>query len=173
MDYSATSVEDPGASAWGSSPAASPQHARQSSFGQSDVPPSPTPYTPTRDTSYSQDETMGGNSIYNRPESRAAESATESEDLRPDTAESVAIDPQSAFAGHQQQQQAAQQPQRYHQTAQRQPQPQQQQSSQYKLQAKITGLERTGRKDPILRFDVHVSRVLSLLQSSGNHAKDL
>lgn len=29
---------------------------------------------------------------------------------------------------------------------------------QYKLQAKITGLERTGRKDPILRFDVHVSR---------------
>lgn len=27
---------------------------------------------------------------------------------------------------------------------------------QYKLQAKISGLERTGRKDPILRFDVHV-----------------
>jgi len=29
---------------------------------------------------------------------------------------------------------------------------------QYKLEAKITGLERTGRKDPILRFDVHVSQ---------------
>ena len=28
-----------------------------------------------------------------------------------------------------------------------------------KLQAKITGLERTGRKDPILRFDVHVGCV--------------
>lgn len=28
---------------------------------------------------------------------------------------------------------------------------------QYKLQAKITALERTGRKDPVLRFDVHVS----------------
>jgi hypothetical protein len=27
---------------------------------------------------------------------------------------------------------------------------------QYKLQAKITALERTGKKDPILRFDVHV-----------------
>lgn len=27
---------------------------------------------------------------------------------------------------------------------------------QYRLQAKVTGLERTGRKDPILRFDVHV-----------------
>jgi hypothetical protein len=33
---------------------------------------------------------------------------------------------------------------------------QQPQAPQYKLQAKITGLERTGRKDPILRFDVHV-----------------
>ena len=28
----------------------------------------------------------------------------------------------------------------------------------YKLQAKVTGLERTGRKDPILRFDVYVRR---------------
>ncbi|KAI0489909.1 hypothetical protein F4859DRAFT_462862 [Xylaria cf. heliscus] len=28
---------------------------------------------------------------------------------------------------------------------------------QYKLQAKITGLERTGKKDPILRFDVHTN----------------
>lgn len=27
----------------------------------------------------------------------------------------------------------------------------------HKLQAKVTGLERPGRKDPILRFDVHVS----------------
>jgi hypothetical protein len=27
----------------------------------------------------------------------------------------------------------------------------------YKLQAKITALERTGRKDPVLRFDVYVS----------------
>ncbi|OJD23479.1 hypothetical protein ACJ73_05165 [Blastomyces percursus] len=27
----------------------------------------------------------------------------------------------------------------------------------YKLQAKITGLERTGKKDPILRFDVHTN----------------
>lgn len=26
----------------------------------------------------------------------------------------------------------------------------------YKIQAKVTGLERTGKKDPILRFDVHV-----------------
>ena len=45
-------------------------------------------------------------------------------------------------------------PNRYHgnnRSAQRQNLPQ------YRLQAKIAGLERTGRKDPILRFDVHVS----------------
>ena len=31
----------------------------------------------------------------------------------------------------------------------------------YKLHAKITALERTGRKDPILRFDVHVREDLA------------
>lgn len=160
MDYSASSVEDPaGASPWGSSPVASPQHARTNSYGTTEIPPSPTPYTPTRNTSYSQEDSIGGGSMYSRPESSAGESTTEGEEQqRPDTAESVAIDPQSALAGHQQQQQAAAQPQRYHQNvrAQQQPQQAQQQASQYKLQAKITGLERTGRKDPILRFDVHV-----------------
>lgn len=28
----------------------------------------------------------------------------------------------------------------------------------YKIQGKITGLERTGKKDPVLRFDIHVGR---------------
>lgn len=43
---------------------------------------------------------------------------------------------------------------RYHNV---QPPPQQRQHMpQYKLQAKITGLERSDKKDPILRFDVHV-----------------
>jgi hypothetical protein len=43
-----------------------------------------------------------------------------------------------------------QQPQRYHGTRPQRQQPQ------YKLQAKVTSLERTGKKDPILRFDVYV-----------------
>ena len=46
-------------------------------------------------------------------------------------------------------------PNRYHGGAARQPQ--RQNLPQYKLQAKITSLERTGRKDPVLKFDVHVS----------------
>ena len=52
----------------------------------------------------------------------------------------------------------AQQPQQQQgQPGQQQQQQQQQRSPQYKLQAKVTGLERTGRKDSILRFDVYVS----------------
>lgn len=43
---------------------------------------------------------------------------------------------------------------RYHSV--QQPPQQRQHMPQYKLQAKLTGLERTGKKDPILRFDVHV-----------------
>lgn len=46
-------------------------------------------------------------------------------------------------------------PNRYHGATARQPQ--RQNLPQYKLQAKITSLERTGRKDPVLKFDVHVS----------------
>lgn len=45
-------------------------------------------------------------------------------------------------------------PSRYH-VANRPPQ--KQTLPQYRLHAKITALERTGRKDPVLRFDVHVS----------------
>ena len=37
------------------------------------------------------------------------------------------------------------------------PPQQRQHVPQYKLQAKITGLERSGKKDPILKFDVYVS----------------
>ena len=106
-----------------------------------------------------------GPGIYNRPESSVGtESVAESDEQISDTAESIRGQPEErALLGQQQQQAVAQQrnppqqrqePQRYHGAGQ---QVQQSQGPQYKLQAKITGLERTGRKDPILRFDVHVS----------------
>jgi len=46
---------------------------------------------------------------------------------------------------------------RYHNVPPQQQQQQRQHVPQYKLQAKITGLERTGKKDPILRFDVYTN----------------
>jgi len=168
MDYSASIHEDhpAGASPWGSSPVASPQHPRTSSFGaHGEVPPSPTPYTSNQSTSgFSQDDTLGGGSFQEPGSSVGEGSVTESDGQRPDTADSIRSQPeqQQAYPGQQQQalpqsQYQAQahrgEPQRYHQTNR---QPQQNPAPQYKLQAKITGLERTGRKDPILRFDVHV-----------------
>ena len=140
MDYS-TSIHDD--APWGSSPVASPQrqsggheHSRSESNGSSiEAPQSPTYGT----RSFERPVSSSGGSV----------AAEEDEIERPDTAESVAIDPELALAGHQQQQAqlaAAAQPK----------EPRRQQASLYKLQAKITGLERTGRKDPILRFDVHV-----------------
>ncbi|KAG0646922.1 Vacuolar sorting-associated 17 [Hyphodiscus hymeniophilus] len=170
MDYT-TSIHDDnpaGASPWGTSPAPSPQHARTSSFPTStDAPSSPTPYSAnqSRTTSYGGDDTIGGGS-YTRAESSAGnESVTESDTQRPDTAESLRSQPeeQRSFSGQQRQQASIQQqyPEQQRQEQHRYPggprQPQQPQGPQYKLQAKITGLERTGRKDPILRFDVHTN----------------
>ncbi|KAL3420068.1 PX domain-containing protein [Phlyctema vagabunda] len=169
MDYS-TSIHDDnpaGASPWGSSPAPSPQHARTTFSGASETPSSPTPYSAQSfNGSYPQSDTMGGGS-YTRPDSAGATSVTDtsSDGQRPDTADSVqssAADHHDPFLGQEEhvpshQYQPAphrEQPQRYHSTGR---QPQAQQGSLYKLQAKITGLERTGKKDPILRFDVHTN----------------
>lgn len=168
MDYS-TSINDAdnpaGASPWGSSPVASPQHARTSSFPTpSDISTSPTPYSTSNSghTEYSQEDTMGSGGYHRSEGSAGTESVTESDGHRPDTADSVRNQPPP----NQQEQTPVQQyqnqphrtePARYHPGArQAQHPPQSSQAPQYKLQAKITGLERTGRKDPILRFDVHV-----------------
>jgi hypothetical protein len=166
MDYS-TSINDAdnpaGASPWGSSPVASPRHSRNTAYGNSEeAPQSPTPYGTNQqgNGAFAGDETMASG-VYNRPESSTETySATDSESQRPDTAESTHQNQAEQTlptrqAPVQQQQQHRSEPQRYHSSA-RQAHQQQPQGPQYKLQAKITGLERTGRKDPILRFDVHV-----------------
>ncbi|KAL9004235.1 MAG: hypothetical protein Q9180_009854, partial [Flavoplaca navasiana] len=59
---------------------------------------------------------------------------------------------QQSVQYQQQQQPRSAVPSRYHTAARTN---QRQNLPQYKLQAKITNLERTGRKDPVLRFDVH------------------
>ena len=165
MDYSQSLHDDNpvGASPWGSSPVPSPQHARTSSYPTAgEGPHSPTPYSPNQSGSYAHEDTMGeGN--YNRSQSSSGTAfASENDGHRPDTAESVDTQPnQHEQQAPTQQQQYQAQPQRQeaqrHYPPAREAQPQTQQASNYKLQAKITGLERTGRKDPILRFDVHVS----------------
>ena len=148
MDYSAHDPDHPG----GDDPwASSPQH-NKTSFGQpstSDIPSSP---LPPQASPYGQGSEsygyMSDQNSHNRPNSgyeNGNPARPQAQDQR-----------QEGQAAQQQQHASAQghqgqtQPQRYHGNRQQRPQ------TQYKLQAKVTSLERTGKKDPILRFDVYV-----------------
>jgi hypothetical protein len=159
MDYSSSlhEAENPaGVSPWGASPAPSPQHSRPSPYPAStEVPSSPTPYsTQTSSESYTEDA-MGAESHNGSQSIAGTDSLHEGDSRRPDTAEASLGPPQEhqKLTGEPQLQQQRQEPSRYHHPGR---QGQDSHGPQYKLQAKITGLERTGRKDPILRFDVHV-----------------
>ncbi|KIV76871.1 hypothetical protein PV11_08722 [Exophiala sideris] len=154
MDYSAIPTEADalhGSSPWGSSspradrtyPAAttgpdSPV-SRGHSYGQSQDSLPNTPYLPASsadsptETSYQ----VEGEHI---PGAHGGE-------------ENVPEDGQAPTSGQQYTGQAQQRPQaaRYHSTKPQRPVPQ------YRLQAKVTALERTGRKDPVIRFDVYTN----------------
>lgn len=161
MDYS-TLPNDPdhpaGTSPWQSSP-------------QPGSPPSP----PTMKRSQYNDSTEGHTEDYNSDHDDTTDDRFQQNQGRasqPNHPENGAsLDPGQRYPSSEQGS-----PELRHQTQQPQQQAQQQQRSggpnryrgttrptqrqnlpQYKLQAKITGLERTGRKDPVLRFDVHVS----------------
>lgn len=158
MDYSSIPNDSDNAAAaspWGS---ASPRAQRTfSNSVSSDVPPPPfpsqqqSPYTADR-------EVQGGSRSDNGGERGIAESPDLSERIQgsqsrdPDSVEGSPAYPR----GNQTQQQhpRTQAPARY-QTGARQQQARQS-APKPKLQAKVTALERTGKKDPIIRFDVHV-----------------
>jgi hypothetical protein len=165
MDYSSSLHDDnpAGVSPWGASPVASPQHPRTSPYPPSgDAPSSPTPYsTQSSSASYANEDTMGAEG-QNEPQGTAASSyLSEGGSHRPATAESGHSQPdsQQQFGGLLPPQQKGPEPLRSQPQGR---QAQETQGPQYKLQAKITGLERTGRKDPILRFDVHVRTLLHI-----------
>jgi hypothetical protein len=154
MDYSAHDPDHPaGADPW----ASSPQHHR-TSFGQasaSDIPSSP---LPPQASPYGQDSDygyMGNQEAQDRPNT-ASENGDAARPRPQSSGENDEAPPhqQPQQPQHQpppaQGQPGHQQPQRYHGTRPQRQQPQ------YKLQAKVTSLERTGKKDPILRFDVYV-----------------
>lgn len=168
MDYSALHAEENpehpvGSSPWGASPSASPEHNR-TSF---EAPISPIPYNAAQTRSdYSSDhDTMAGEgSINNGSIEPTMSSENGDSDRRPDTADSM---PDSVDQHYRQQQSYVAPPQPHTQNQQQDlhrhhagvgAAQRQQPSQQGKLLAKITGLERTGRKDPILRFDVYVGR---------------
>ena len=157
-----------GPSPWGSS---SPK-ADRTSFPTSatDVPPSPAP-APQQSPYPSQRGSPNASRYHDVPErsyqqhpdvahpdndTGALDSTPPRRNMPPGDAEGGEQPqyPQAQYAGQQQQQQQHQQQRpgaaRYQAARQQRPVPQ------YKLQAKITALERSGRKDPVLRFDVYV-----------------
>ncbi|KAG9240651.1 hypothetical protein BJ878DRAFT_546030 [Calycina marina] len=160
MDYSASIHEDPAAaSPWGNSPTNSPKTVRTGCFPSSESPTSPASYSSHPTRRYGHDDDLSEN--YGRPESSTGDSTTANDGGIPDTADSAASQPeeQRKYLGESQPKVAQlqrQEPQRYHGSTRHTAQLAQA-AQQYKLQAKITGLERTGRKDPILRFDVHTN----------------
>ncbi|KAI1912120.1 Vacuolar protein sorting-associated protein 17 [Ophidiomyces ophidiicola] len=152
MDYSSLSQDSDhhsGASPWGSS---SPRADRSFPSSVGEVPPSPFPSqhdSPYTDTA--GDLRPASASDSNSPGLVERFHGTQINET--DNAEGGSGWAHSQASQHQPPPRA-QAPARYQTGARhhaRQPAPQ------YKLQAKITALERTGKKDPILRFDVHTN----------------
>jgi hypothetical protein len=176
MDYRSSVQDDEhpvGASPWGSSPPASPRRNESSFTSQRS-------YSSLRNetTVSSQD---GHNGISSEDPSLNAfqqpgTASTGAPPSEPDTLVASDPSPQQPFGGTSSQRNSGQygeSQQRPHgdqvgtQVSAGQDQQQRQNYPQYKLQAKITGLERTGRKDPVLRFDVHVCWHASLIRGYG------
>ena len=149
MDYSAVSADAEGLhgpSPWGSS---SPRTNR-SSFPTAAVEPPDSPLPSPQHA-------------YSRSQDSAAEASHEPA-LRSNDASAGQPSPYSSAPVGQahrsqiepQEQQSSAQEDRHAGAARYQSSRQQRPVPQYKLQAKVTALERTGRKDPVIRFDVHV-----------------
>jgi hypothetical protein len=157
MDYSTTINEGEdavGESPWGNSPASSPQHNRtgfEPTSGDGAAPPFG--FTPAPSNGLAP---AGDGDPFQRP--GTTDAAASGEDAGQAAGQHGShVEHQTPSAEHPQSAESqgpsdGQEAQPAHgQRAQRPAQPQ------YRLQAKITGLERTGKKDPVLRFDVHVN----------------
>lgn len=158
MDYSASAGFAGGSSPWASSPEASRQSFGDANVSREDLPPPAVSNAgegierPGSGWEQEQQKTWQPQSESRAPQQPQQEYQADGQ--RSDETESRR--PQSAARYH-----GA--PPHHAQQQQRQPQ--------YKLQAKITGLERTGKKDAILRFDVYV-RQLPAAQSTRQRAYD-
>lgn len=165
MDYSSTineSEDAVGASPWGNSPTSSPRNNR-TGFGTIAADSPPFGFNPVPSNGLNQDPTAPEG--FQRPGTATTASVTDGETDASTTLDQTS-QPQSTAAASSQYEplpeaaisegagQSAGQDERLQKNdqARRPAQPQ------FRLQAKITGLERTGKKDPILRFDVHVSQ---------------
>ena len=155
MDYSQL-AQDPdhpeGTSPWNTSPRHS---ARPSLSAGGEQSPSPLPNSPYAKTGL-EDSGHGGFGAEERHE-HGASTQTATLGLQPDAPKSTGNSGEGQVDTKLQARQTQSQQEPRNPPQARQPAPNRLPRPQHKLQAKITGLERTGRKDPILRFDVHTN----------------
>ncbi|KAI4831204.1 vacuolar protein sorting-associated protein vps17, partial [Aureobasidium sp. EXF-8845] len=157
MDYSSAIANDSGRDPW----ATSPQHDR-STFNQAnnsshEAPPTNSFHQPPAPDGDDQEHDQNPqlppqNNQYSsqQPQSQSYDNSVRQEPQRYHHAR-----PQHPPQQYSHNQQPP--PQSYQQQQQQQQMQPPQPRKQYKLQAKITALERTGRKDPVLRFDVYTN----------------
>ncbi len=165
MDYSDTHQEENSthSSPWATSPQRNPTFSHNSNT----EPPSPSPAAPQNALPERSSSNDTPSSNYEDPNPIQAPSTVpngriERSDL-PYRQQEESSDPNQSHLTQQQRLEAGQrsQQQRYHSNR-----PNPRHGPQYKLQGKVTGLERPGRKDPILRFDVYVWTLDTLLTAS-------
>ncbi|KAL7814175.1 vacuolar protein sorting-associated protein Vps17 [Trichoderma aethiopicum] len=145
MDYSASihETEDPAASPWGNTPGSSPQHDRTTFASLTGDAPVPAfPYTP---------QPSNGDDVFPQSGSITPTAGAEGGDFGAAASSEAETVSQTAESEAAQSMASTEAPSEEPQQPRKPPQPQ------FRLQAKITGLERTGKKDPILRFDVHTN----------------
>ncbi|GES58025.1 vacuolar protein sorting-associated protein vps17 [Aspergillus terreus] len=149
MDYSAIS-NDPdhpaGASPWGSP---RPGEVNFPASATSDIPPSPLP--PHQSPFDAESHPVDGS----QSETGHGIGGTESPDLSERLQNSQLGD--SGYSADQPQSGAQQPPRSQPPAHAGTPQNSRPSGPVYKIQARITGLERPGKKDPILRFDIHTN----------------
>ncbi|KAK8106099.1 Vacuolar protein sorting-associated protein 17 [Apiospora kogelbergensis] len=170
MDYRSTMTDEEnpaGASPWGSSPPASPRRnppANYSSLGneatyggyESQDPSNGLHHDDLTTNAFARPNTASSTaSTHEYNPSQQGDSAQQPEAGGPSEQEQHGDDTGAAQPAGQEQEQP--QGQSGAPIGQGQQQGRKSTYPQYKLQAKITGLERTGRKDPIMRFDVHTN----------------
>lgn len=168
MDYGASiheADEPAGASPWGNSPMSSPQKKR-SSFENASGDRPPFPFASQASNGLDQVVEAEG---FQRPATANAGSGTKAGTESSAALPSATPEPQATSPADGSDP-SAPAPQRRQRAVDSHAQPDQSQrpqkppQPQLKLQAKITGLERTGKKDPVLRFDIHV-RAFRFFQS--------
>lgn len=172
MDYSTlpNDADHPeGSSPWASSPKQSRDFgARPADLSSGTAPPqSPFGASAQEASNYSERPSTSDSATLARSETDEGPQSPYNREPAGQSQQGQPYGQQGPPHQHSGEQARPQQAARYHaRPAQQQQQAQAQRPQpQYKLQCKITALERTGKKDPIFRFDAYVSKVACLVST--------